>query len=71
MRSNQSDRDATAAVTVRINRFRDRLTTPHSPACHLDHPRTRLRGHGADNRPNALGLKIPEALLLRADEVIE
>jgi hypothetical protein len=72
MRSNQSDRDAPRLpVTVKINRFRNRLTTPHSAALATSTtPRTTLRG--TERTPaKALRLKIPEPFLLRVDEAIE
>jgi len=58
-------------MTVKINRFRDRLTTPHSPALATSTtPRTTLRGTELTTA-KALRLKIPDPFLLRADEVIE
>jgi hypothetical protein len=58
-------------VTVKINRFRDRLTTPHSPALATSTtPRTTLRGTELTTA-KALRLKIPEPFLLRVDEAIE
>jgi len=58
-------------VTVKINRFRDRLTTPHSPALATSTTRARRCGDTELTTAKTLGLKIPEAFLLRADEVIE
>jgi len=64
-------RRTTAAVTVKINRFRGCLTTPHSPGLATSTtPRTTLRGT-EQTTAKALRLKIPEPFLPRVYAAIE